>query len=180
MKDLVSHILDIVQNSIEAHATLVSLTISYQTETSRLTFIVTDNGKGIEHEKLHNITHPFSTSRKSRKVGMGLALLQQNTQACGGSLTISSQPGIGTTVCAVFNRSHIDCLPLGNLASVLALLITANSQIDFEIHLASSLQDFTVTSTDLREALSPLALNDPSVYSYLVDFFASNLSNIMV
>lgn len=180
MKDLASHILDIVQNSIEAHATRVNLTISYRPETSWLTFTVTDNGKGIELEKLHTITHPFSTSRKSRKVGMGLALLQQNTQACGGSLTLSSQPGVGTTVCAVFNRSHIDCLPIGNLASVLSLLITANSQIDFEIQLASSLNEFNVTSTDLREVLSPIALNDPSVYPYLVDFFASNLSNIMV
>jgi len=58
---------------------------------------VSDDGIGIEPERLSQVTKPFHTS-KPGGLGMGLALAQRVAQRLGGSLEIRSEPGAGTCV----------------------------------------------------------------------------------
>lgn len=58
---------------------------------------VSDDGVGIEPERLPLVTKPFHTS-KPGGLGMGLALVQRVAQRLGGSLEIRSTPGAGTFV----------------------------------------------------------------------------------
>lgn len=59
---------------------------------------VSDSGRGISPENLDRIFEPyFSTKETGKGTGMGLAVVHGIVQSLGGSLTVSSEPGKGTT-----------------------------------------------------------------------------------
>ncbi|MCH7371869.1 transporter substrate-binding domain-containing protein [Aeromonas sp. MR16] len=67
----------------------------------RLVFIVQDSGIGIPLEKQANLFIPFKQvesdiTRRFGGTGLGLAICHQLAQKMGGSLTLESQPGVGT------------------------------------------------------------------------------------
>lgn len=121
MKELSLHMLDIAQNSIAAGARSVDLTV--EELGGLLTLVVQDNGKGMSPEFLAQVTDPFTTTRTTRKVGLGLPLLRLAAEMTGGRLEIRSQLGKGTTVTASFHQDHIDCPPLGDMAGTVSLLV---------------------------------------------------------
>jgi nitrogen-specific signal transduction histidine kinase len=60
---------------------------------------VVDNGSGISPEHLARVTEPmFSTKRKDRGSGLGLAMVQYFVESSRGALRIQSVPGRGTRV----------------------------------------------------------------------------------
>ena len=120
MKELSLHILDIAQNSIAAGAKHVDLTVEEGEGLLRIT--VADDGRGMSPEFLASVTDPFTTTRTTRKVGLGLPLLRLAAEQTGGELRVESQLGVGTTVTATFHADHIDCPPLGDTASTVSLL----------------------------------------------------------
>lgn len=135
MKELSLNVLDIAQNSIKAEATLVEIRM---TETDGwLRLEVTDNGFGMEEELLKRVTDPFSTTRTTRKVGMGIPLLKLAAEQTGGTLRIRSIPrsrdpaAQGTTVTATFDMGHMDFTPIGDIVSTVVLLIQGSPDIDF-------------------------------------------------
>ena len=98
MKDLASHIMDIVQNSVRANAQNIEITIEEHLSGDLLKITVKDDGDGMDEETLKRVRDPFFTSRTVRKVGLGIPLFQQNAERTGGSLSITSQQGKGTIV----------------------------------------------------------------------------------
>ncbi|NVJ26019.1 HAMP domain-containing protein [Myxococcus sp. AM011] len=67
-----------------------------------LSLEVADEGIGIEPEDLSRVGTPFfrtdrSRARRTGGVGMGLALARRIVDAHGGTLTLESRPGVGTT-----------------------------------------------------------------------------------
>lgn len=71
-------------------------------EPIRFSLSVTDTGGGIPPDVLPRIMEPlFST--KTRGLGLGLALAQAITERHDGELTVTSQPGEGTTFTLVLN-----------------------------------------------------------------------------
>ena len=120
MKELSLHLLDIAQNSIAAGARHVDLTVEEAGD--RITLTVADDGCGMSPEFLAQVTDPFTTTRTTRKVGLGLPLLRLAAEQTGGALEVESREGVGTTVTAVFHAGHIDCPPLGDMAATVALL----------------------------------------------------------
>ncbi|MGB4536969.1 MAG: ATP-binding protein, partial [Tenuifilaceae bacterium] len=75
MKELALHILDIAQNSIVAGATLIRIGITEDMQGDLLHMTVEDNGKGMPSEMVERVMNPYTTSRTTRRVGMGLPLL---------------------------------------------------------------------------------------------------------
>ena len=119
MRELSLHILDILQNSVEAGATRVELSVVEDLAADRLTIEVRDNGRGIPPDKLPHVFDPFYTSRKTRHVGLGLPLLKAAAERCNGDATIVSEVGAGTTLTAIFQHSHLDRAPLGDMTGTL-------------------------------------------------------------
>lgn len=58
---------------------------------------VQDNGKGIPREKLNRIFQPFFTTKGSKGTGLGLSMTRKYVEDMGGSITVDSEEGRGTT-----------------------------------------------------------------------------------
>ena len=72
---------------------------------------IEDDGQGMEAEILQKATNPFYSSRTTRKIGMGLPLIQMNAERTGGSFNLQSEPGKGTCMEAHFALSHPEACP---------------------------------------------------------------------
>ena len=60
-------------------------------------FRVADTGSGIEADLLPHVFERFARGRDSRGSGLGLAIARDLVTAHGGTITVKSQPGAGTT-----------------------------------------------------------------------------------
>ncbi|HDP75928.1 MAG TPA: ATP-binding protein [Bacteroidales bacterium] len=180
MKDLSLHILDIVQNSVVAHAKLIQVTLDVNTTNDYIELAVSDDGKGMDNDFLQRVVDPFTTTRTTLKVGLGIPLLKQNAELTGGTFTIHSEPGVGTTLKARFLKSHIDCLPIGDLGGTIALLMCSYPDVEFRIMAVVNSHEFSVSTSELRDALAGLSLNDPSVYPVVKEYINSNLDELQI
>ena len=121
MKEIALYVLDIAQNSITAGAKHLDITLAE--ETGRICFTIADDGRGMSPALLATVSDPFTTTRTTRKMGLGLPLLRLAAEQTGGQLDIESTEGVGTTVRALFCAEHIDCPPVGDMAGTITLLI---------------------------------------------------------
>jgi len=85
----------------------------------------------MKSEILKQIIDPFYTTKKGKKVGLGLSLLSQAAQQTGGDLKIDSKERGGTRITVVFNSSHPDMIPIGNILETLKVLVIGNPDIRF-------------------------------------------------
>ncbi|HOK52610.1 MAG: ATP-binding protein [Bacteroidales bacterium] len=175
MENIALHILDIVQNAIEAGATRISIEIEKNDTNRHLRVMITDNGRGMSEEMITRALDPFYTSRTTRKVGIGLPLLKQQVEQTGGFLHIISQPHKGTTVSFGFNLEHIDCPPLGNIADVCSTLFIVNPQIDFYLHVSNGKCTFTCESKKILEIFDRLPLSQGELRQYIYSFLKENM-----
>jgi anti-sigma regulatory factor (Ser/Thr protein kinase) len=130
MEDLSLHILDIVENSIAAAASEIKILIVEDSGDDRLSLEIRDDGNGMDEEMRRNALDPFFTTRTTRRVGLGLPLLAQAARESGGSLELESMPGRGTTVKAVFQLSHPDRKPLGDIPGTLGAILAGRPELD--------------------------------------------------
>ncbi len=66
--------------------------------------IIGDNGTGISHEVMGNMYEPFRTTRKKGN-GLGLLIVRHIIKEHGGTLSLASKEGIGTTVSITIPRA---------------------------------------------------------------------------
>ncbi|MBP1766799.1 MAG: histidine kinase [Candidatus Aminicenantes bacterium] len=131
MEDLSLHILDIAENSIEAKARRVAIRVEELISKDRLVLEISDDGRGMSPRKLARALDPFFTTKKAKRIGLGLPLLAQAARAAGGKVTLRSGPGRGTRVRATFRLGHIDLQPLGDIAETLTVLMVAHPDVNF-------------------------------------------------
>lgn len=178
MKTLSYHILDIVQNSLSAGADLVEISIHENDKKGLFTIVITDNGKGMDHHTLKKAIDPYFSTRKERKIGLGLSLLKQNTEQTGGSFSIDSTPGKGTRVKAEFVKNHIDCPAIGDLAGTIHQLMVYNSGKDFIYRHDKNGAGFEVDSRQIKEVLDQLPLYYPEISRYIEEMIRENLKEL--
>lgn len=174
MNDLSLHILDIVQNSISAKATLIGIDVFENPLQNTLTVRVSDNGCGMSPEQVANVTDPYFTSRTTRKVGLGVPLLKQNAELSGGRFSIESELGKGTTTTAVFGYTHLDRPPLGDVANAVILLVSANPELDFIYTYRYNNNEYIFDTREVKEALEGVPLNEPQIIEMLTEMIREN------
>lgn len=171
MRELSLHILDVLQNSLEARATLVELTIEEDLTIDRLTITVRDNGRGMNEEQLARIFDPFFTTRSTRHVGLGLPLFKAAAQRCNGDLTVTSELGKGTRLQATFQHSHIDRAPLGDLVGTLVAFILGGACDLHYIHRVDE-KTFEFHTAAIKAELGDVPLTHPAARQWLQEFIA--------
>ena len=154
MEDLSLHILDIAQNSIAAEANRIEITVIEDIPKDLLSIEITDNGTGLDPETVSRITDPFYTTRKTRDVGLGLALFNEAAKSSNGNLTIQSQKGKGTKVKATFQISNIDRRPMGNIGETLLVLIIGNPQTSFSFSYQKNSKKFSFDTELIEHSLN--------------------------
>lgn len=180
MKDLSSHILDIVQNSLRAKAKLIGIEIKEQPDLNELKITISDDGKGMSKEEAERATDPFYTSRTTRKVGLGLSLLKQNAEMTGGSFHLESEPGKGTKVTAVFGLNHFDRPVMGDLTGTLLLLICAPGSPEYVFQHDTSSGAFRLDTREVRQILGNVPITDHEVRKFLKEMIQENLEQIQI
>ncbi len=174
MQELSLNILDVAQNSVVAGASLIEITVEASEENSMLSILIKDNGKGMDRQTLASVENPFFTSRTTRKVGLGIPLFKMAAEQTGGSFEITSAVGVGTDVKAVFDTSHIDCTPLGDVRDTMAILIQMNENIDFVYTARKDREEFVCDTRQLKEVLEGAPLSDPMVVRWIKEFIEEN------
>ncbi|MBN1979239.1 MAG: ATP-binding protein [Anaerolineae bacterium] len=169
MRELSLHILDALENSLEAGATVVGLTIEEDLAADWLTITIQDDGLGMSVDQLARIFDPFFTTRETRHVGLGIPLFKAATGRCNGDLTIESQLEKGTTLRATFQHSHIDRAPLGDITGTLMAVILSGSCDLRYIHKIDG-REFAFSTKDIRSELGDIPLTHPAVRNWLRDF----------
>ena len=169
MKELSLHLLDIAQNSVSAGARHIDLSLEEDgTRDCRMT--VADDGRGMTAEFLAQVTDPFTTTRTTRKVGLGLPLLRLMAEQTGGHMEIESQVGVGTTVTALFKAGHIDCPPPGDLPSTVALLIQGAPEVEWTYRHTTPKGSATLDTRELRDILGDVPLSEPAVTQWIREY----------
>ncbi len=178
MRELALHILDIAENSISAGATHIKIQIEENLSEDILKIGIDDNGKGMDAETMARITDPFVTSRTTRKVGLGIPFFKAAADACEGTFTIQSKPGSGTTVEAVFRHSHIDRMPLGDIAGTWTTLLIGTPQVHWIFEYRMNKKAFIFDDEPIKETLGGVSLTEPAVLKCIREMLEEGLRDV--
>ena len=172
MDELSLYVLDITMNSVRAGADTISITLTEAGEW--LDFTVSDNGCGMTEEQVRRLTDPFFTTRKTRKVGLGIPFLTMLAEMTGGYVRITSvhesvSADHGTPTHARFGRNHIDFIPLGDMVQTVLTLIQGSPDINFTYTHTTEYGEVSLSCEELRAILEDVPLSEPEVLAWIGD-----------
>lgn len=179
MFELSLHILDLVQNSISAGASLVVIEVRIDSKRDLLIVVIEDDGCGMDEAMLRRVTSPFATTRTTRKVGLGIPMFMQCAQMCSGSFEITSTPGAGTRLAATFQNSHVDLPPVGDIIGTMkSLILGAPDKPDFRFAYSVDGREFDFDTREIRQALAGVPLNEPAVLQWIGEALQEGISEV--
>lgn len=185
MKELSLNVLDISQNSLKAGANSVSIIIDEVSQSNTMILTIIDDGCGMSKEMVQNVTDPFCTSRKTRKVGLGIPLLKLAAEQTGGYIEISSRTqsehpdSHGTTVKAVFKTDSIDMTPLGDIISTLTVIIQGHPDVDYLYKHLMPGKEVVLDTKEMREVLgNDISLADFEILEWIKGYLAEAYGGI--
>ena len=178
MKELSLHILDIVKNSVKAKADLIEIKIDEDRAGNRLVIEITDDGCGMSEEFLSRVRDPFTTTRTTRKVGMGIPLFEMAAVMAGGSFDISSKVGAGTKVTAVFGYDSIDRAPLGDMVGTMQTIISGDPEIDYLHTHSVDGETFVFDTREIKEILGGVDIGESDIIDWIGGYIKEGLSGI--
>lgn len=170
MEDLAMHMLEIIMNSVSAGSKHIDIEIIDSVSQNIVSMKITDDGKGMNKALLSRVADPFTTTRDTRKVGMGVSFMKGMTEQCGGSFEIKSKPGEGTTVKATARRDHIDRPPMGNLGEMMMNSIQAGENISFTMEYITDEKVFRFTTDEIKEQLDGVSMLEPEILIWIRDY----------
>ena len=145
---------DVAANSIEANASLVR--VSVVEADGQVALTVEDNGKGMDAETAARAFDPFFTEpgkHDKRKIGMGLPFVKQTCDACGGTVSLKSEKGVGTVLACTFRADSIDLPPMGDLASAVLSLFSFAGDFELVFTHRRGGESYEVSRSELKDAV---------------------------
>lgn len=136
MEELSLHILDIVENSVSAGATLVEIRIEYRFgEKPWLTITVRDNGRGMSPEVAGPGKRPVLYHPDHPQGGTGDSPVPSDSGTGRGELPgVVPSPGKGTEVTAELDPLHLDAVPMGDLGGTYGVLVQTSPGVELVLH----------------------------------------------
>jgi hypothetical protein len=137
-----------------------------------LTTSITDDGRGMDAETAQRVVDPFYTTRTTRKVGLGIPLLKLAAEMAGGKLSLVTESGKGAKVEASFRHSHIDRMPLGDLASTFIALLVSHPKIHWKFIYQTTNKNgksasFIFDDTELKNELGDMSITEPEILKFV-------------
>jgi hypothetical protein len=171
VKDLSLHILDIVENSVRAGAKTVTLDFNWSGTV--FSFRITDDGPGFPKGIKENPSDPFKTTRTERKVGLGLPLLKDSAEQCGGKIKIGEGEKGGVKIEAEFDLSHIDSKPVGDIENLIITCMTAWPQMDFIVKAGDDNEEI-LNTIQIKEELGDISMSSPEIRNFILRQLSSD------
>jgi hypothetical protein len=116
------------------------------------------------------IVDPFYTTRTTRRVGLGLSLLDAAAHAANGRMEIDSKPGVGTKVVAIFQLSHIDRKPVGNIAETITTLIAGRPEMELTYRHERDGRSVLFTTEEIRQHLDGESSTSPETLRFIREY----------
>jgi hypothetical protein len=139
---------------------------------------IVDDGCGMDEERTRRALDPFFTTKTVRRVGLGLSLLAEACRVSNGEMQIQSCPGKGTRVKAIFQHSHIDRKPLGNIRDTLITLMTGHPHLELLYEHRKEDKIFSLDTREIKADLGDIPLDAPQVVSALRTLIQSGLEDL--
>ena len=179
MRDLSLHTLDLIENSIRAEASIISVTVEVNYDRDALTIVVEDNGSGLSMSP-DAATNPFCTTKNGKRTGLGLSLFRAAAEQAGGRLTLSKSGLGGVAVRATMRLSHIDRSPLGDLAATLSSVACTNPDVDLRCRFRVGERECVVRVSDVAKGLPLRECRGLAVARQVSDRIKSALAELEV
>lgn len=176
MQDISLHIMDIMQNSVRAKASLIQLELCCDRENDLLVVTITDNGVGMEKELAQKASSPFVTSRTSRRVGLGIPFFKQSGEISGGGFSLWSQQGKGTSVKVSYGIAHINRIPLGDLGETITAMLIAYPEIRYGLALRGGNKEFSFDSEDITSGFGQVQASEWNVIAWIKAYINEGVS----
>ena len=107
---------NLIVNAIETTSPGGSITVTTADIGTRARITIRDTGLGIPPERLGAIFEDFNTTKR-RGLGLGLAISRKIVEQLGGTITVTSQVGAGTTFVIEFEKTESRPFPKAVAAS---------------------------------------------------------------
>lgn len=148
---------DTVQNSLEAGARHVA--VDLVEEGGTISVSVVDDGKGMDAATLARAFDPFYSEpgkHDKRRVGLGLPILKQTCEECGGACELESTPGHGTALRYHLDATSIDLPPMGDIAAAMTTLFNFPGDAEVVFTHRRGGASYTVARSELADAVGGL------------------------
>ncbi len=163
MEDLSLHILDIAENSITAGSKNIEIYLIEDIENDIIKLTIKDDGKGMTDKQIKKATDPFVTTKKGKRFGLGLSLLEQAAKRAEGRLELISQQRNGLELLATFKHSHIDRQPIGDMNVTLLTLIASYPDVNFIYIHKKDKSEFCFNTKEIKSQLNGIDINNVEV-----------------
>ena len=178
LREISLHILDLAQNSIKARASHIQIFLCAQKCTGLLCVKIEDDGCGMSQAFLDSVEDPFTTSRTTRKVGMGIPFFKLACVQSGGEFRIRSQEGKGTCLEGTMALNSIDRLPLGNLGQTVRFLIMESPELRYTVSLSAEGREAVIDTDRLKEELGEVPIDTHEILKWIEAFINEHVVNI--
>lgn len=178
LRDISLHILDLAQNSVTAGARNIKISVSVSNTGKLLTVEIKDDGCGMSPEFLAAVEDPFTTGRKTRKVGMGIPFFKLACEQAGGSFNITSAAGQGTALKGTFETENIDRLPLGDLGDTIICIISSAQDSEISLEIKSQNGAFKFSTLDVKEEIGDMPITEYEILQWIKEFINENVQII--
>lgn len=88
--EIALHILDILQNSLYAFATIIEINIIKPINSNEITVRICDNGSGMTKMQLRKCFDPFFTTKENKAAGLGIPFFKYAAELSGGNFSVES------------------------------------------------------------------------------------------
>ncbi len=180
VRELSMHILDLAQNGIAVGASHIFIEVEDDSKQDRLRIMVGDNGPGIPDDIVDTVADPFTTTRTTRKVGLGIPMMYEAARACDGDVEIETKKGEGTKITATFSMGHIDRAPLGDIASTIVALVAPNPDLRVEYRQIRDGVEFHFDTEEIKRQLDGVPINEIGVLDWISGYLENATSQVYI
>ncbi len=172
MLELSLHILDLCHNAAKAGAARLWLEIIRRN--GSLLIRIRDDGHGMSDGLLQKCFDPFTTTRKTRRIGLGLPLMKACAQRCDGWIRVRSKEGQGTETVISLRYDHIDCPPMGDLTGAVQTIAAMERPILF-FRYEGAHGSVTLDMQEIGGILGEIPTSLPAVFGWIGEYLKEGL-----
>jgi hypothetical protein len=152
MRDISLHLLDLMENSVRAEATLIGLRIELDRTNDMMRIVIEDDGHGLEIPP-EEAMDPFRTTKSGQRTGLGLSLFKAAAERAEGSMELRRSDLGGLAVEARMKWSHVDRPPLGEIAETACGILCAAPRVALCCWFARDFRTREVASEEVRRKI---------------------------